>query len=84
MVSIQIIQEKETKDKYYILNFDGEIEYIGKFIDFDDADNHLHENKRIATWIFSSEAYKDLLKSQVHTNKHSQASQDVLKIYPVR
>ena len=53
----------DKAEDVHILNFDGEIEYIGKFSDFDEAEDFLHGQGKIANWIFFEESYNTMLDS---------------------
>jgi len=54
---------ENTKDKVFILNFEGEIEYIGEFEDFDYVEDYLNETGKIANWIFFQDAFEVMLNS---------------------
>ena len=48
---------------FFILNDEGKIESIGRFADFDEADNHMIDIGQNAVWIFSEKAFADLKES---------------------
>jgi len=37
--------------KYFIVNIDGNMEYLGEFVNFDEADNFMYFTKRQAIWL---------------------------------
>lgn len=67
------IPEEVKKIEYYSLNFEGHLERLGEFEDFDRVEEYLLEKEKISNWIFSREALKDFLTENFSTD-------DILKI----
>jgi hypothetical protein len=51
------------KEQFSILNENGTLSGIGKFEDFDDADEFLNSNNMLAFYVFSEESTKEFRQS---------------------
>jgi len=62
---------EEEKEKYFVLNEYGKFEYLGLFVDFDEADDFASGDgwSGISVWIFNEDDYEGLRSSLLTVGK---------------